>query len=61
MTAVDRFSRHHDELDDGPVGPHLLPEQARYYRLGVHRPTDDKILEAIDKTRARGKLGITWL
>jgi formate dehydrogenase iron-sulfur subunit len=38
MTAVDRFSRHHDEVrDPGPVGVPLdaatfLPDQARYYR-----------------------------
>jgi Fe-S-cluster-containing dehydrogenase component/DMSO reductase anchor subunit len=28
MTAVDRFSRHHDEVEPGA----LLPDQARYYR-----------------------------
>lgn len=29
MTAVDRFSRHHDQLDEGASA---VPDQARYYR-----------------------------
>lgn len=41
--------------------PKLLENRRRlYYRLGVNRQMDDKILEAIDKTRARAKLGISW-
>lgn len=41
--------------------PKLFQNKKRlYYRLGVNRAMDDKILEAIDKTRARAKLGISW-
>lgn len=41
--------------------PKLLQNRRRlYYRLGLNRAMDDKILEAIDRTRARAKLGITW-
>ena len=41
--------------------PKLFANKKRlYYRLGVNRQMDDKILEAIDRTRARAKLGITW-
>ncbi len=41
--------------------PRLFQNKRRlYYRLGVNRPMDDKILEAIDRTRSRAKLGITW-
>jgi len=41
--------------------PKLFQNRRRlYYRLGAHRSMDDKVLEAIDRTRARGKLGITW-
>jgi Xaa-Pro aminopeptidase len=31
-----------------------------YYRLGPNRPMDDKVLEGIDRARARGKLGHAW-
>jgi len=41
--------------------PKLFQNKKRlYYRLGVNRAMDDKVLEAIDKTRARAKLGFTW-
>jgi Xaa-Pro aminopeptidase len=41
--------------------PRLFQNKKRlYYRLGANRPMDDKILEAIDKTRSRAKLGISW-
>jgi Xaa-Pro aminopeptidase len=41
--------------------PKLLANRRRlYYRLGVNRAMDDKVLEAIDRTRARAKLGLTW-
>ena len=41
--------------------PKLFQNKKRlYYRLGAYRPMDDKVLETIDKTRARAKLGITW-
>jgi Xaa-Pro aminopeptidase len=41
--------------------PRLFTNKKRlYYRLGTSRATDDKVLEAIDRTRARAKLGIVW-
>jgi Xaa-Pro aminopeptidase len=41
--------------------PKLFQNRRRlYYRLGQNRAMDDKVLEAIDRTRARAKLGITW-
>lgn len=41
--------------------PKLFQNKKRlYYRLGVNRAMDDKVLEAIDKARARAKLGFTW-
>jgi Xaa-Pro aminopeptidase len=41
--------------------PKLLANRRRlYYRLGVNRAMDDKVLEAIDRTRARAKQGLTW-
>src|SRR5688572_24305773 len=41
--------------------PRLFQNRKRlYYRLGQNRPMDDKVLEAIDKTRSRAKLGISW-
>jgi Xaa-Pro aminopeptidase len=41
--------------------PRLFQNRRRlYYRLGINRQMDDKVLEAIDKTRARAKLGISW-
>jgi Xaa-Pro aminopeptidase len=41
--------------------PRLFQNKKRlYFRLGVNRQMDDKILEAIDKTRARAKLGFSW-
>ena len=41
--------------------PKLFANKKRlYYRLGVNRSMDDTILKAIDRTRARAKLGITW-
>lgn len=41
--------------------PKLLQNKRRlYYRLGPNRPMDDKILEGIDRARARAKLGFSW-
>ncbi len=41
--------------------PKLFQNKKRlYYRLGVNRSMDDRVLEAIDRTRARAKLGISW-
>lgn len=41
--------------------PKLFANKTRlYYRLGVNRAMDDKVLEAIDRTRARAKLGLAW-
>src|SRR5258706_9318611 len=41
--------------------PKLFQNKKRlYYRLGVNRAMDDKVLEAIDQARARAKLGFTW-
>ena len=41
--------------------PKLLSStQKLFYRLGRDRPFDDKILEAIDRTRARARLGVVW-
>jgi Xaa-Pro aminopeptidase len=41
--------------------PKLFQNRRRlYYRLGPNRAMDDKILEGIDRTRARAKLGISW-
>src|SRR5262249_764783 len=41
--------------------PRLFANKKRlYYRLGPNRAMDDKVLEAIDRTRARAKLGIGW-
>ena len=41
--------------------PKLLQNKKRlFYRLGVNRAMDDKVLEAIDRARARAKLGFTW-
>jgi Xaa-Pro aminopeptidase len=41
--------------------PKLLQNKRRlYYRLGVSRAMDDKVLEAVDRARARAKLGFTW-
>lgn len=41
--------------------PKLFQNKRRlYYRLGVNRPFDDKVLEAIDRARLRGKLGFGW-
>ncbi len=41
--------------------PKLLQNKKRlYYRLGLSRVMDDKVLEAIDKARARAKLGFSW-
>ena len=41
--------------------PKLFQNKKRlYYRLGLNRPFDDKVLEAIDRARARGKLGHAW-
>jgi Xaa-Pro aminopeptidase len=31
-----------------------------YYRLGRDRGFDDKVIEAIDRTRARARSGVTW-
>jgi Xaa-Pro aminopeptidase len=41
--------------------PKLLQNKRRlYYRLGRDRQFDDKVLEAIDRTRTRARMGITW-
>jgi Xaa-Pro aminopeptidase len=41
--------------------PKLFQNKRRlYYRLGQNRPFDDKVLEGIDRARARAKLGYTW-
>lgn len=41
--------------------PKLFQNRRRlYYRLGVNRAMDDKILEAVDRSRARAKLGFSW-
>ncbi len=41
--------------------PKLFQNKKRlYYRLGVNRTMDDKVLEAVDRARARAKLGFTW-
>jgi Xaa-Pro aminopeptidase len=41
--------------------PKLFQNRKRlYYRLGLNRPMDDKVLEAVDRARARAKLGFSW-
>ncbi|MCL2725908.1 MAG: aminopeptidase P N-terminal domain-containing protein [Polyangiaceae bacterium] len=41
--------------------PKLFQNKKRlYYRLGKSRAMDDEILDAIDRTRARVRLGIDW-
>lgn len=41
--------------------PKLFQNRTRlYYRLGPNRVFDDKVLEAVDRARARGKLGHAW-
>jgi Xaa-Pro aminopeptidase len=41
--------------------PKLLQNKRRlYYRLGRDRQFDDKVLEAMDRTRARARLGVSW-
>jgi Xaa-Pro aminopeptidase len=41
--------------------PKLLRNRRRlYYRLGHHRAFDDKVLEALDRTRSRARLGHYW-
>ncbi|MBX3230118.1 MAG: aminopeptidase P N-terminal domain-containing protein [Labilithrix sp.] len=41
--------------------PKLFQNKKRlYYRLGPNRAMDDKVLEGIDRARARGKLGHAW-
>lgn len=41
--------------------PELLENTTRlYYRLGRDRDFDDAVLRAIDKVRARAKLGVSW-
>lgn len=41
--------------------PKLFQNKRRlYYRLGPNRAMDDKILEGIDRARARGRLGHAW-
>ena len=41
--------------------PKVLSNTRRlYYRLGRDRSFDDKVLEAIDRTRTRARLGIIW-
>ncbi len=41
--------------------PNLFADRTRvYYRLGLQKTMDDRVIEAIDRTRARGKLGVRW-
>jgi Xaa-Pro aminopeptidase len=41
--------------------PKLFQNQRRiYYRLGRDRAFDDKVLEAVDRTRSRARMGVTW-
>jgi Xaa-Pro aminopeptidase len=41
--------------------PKLLANKRRlYYRLGRDRAFDDEVLRAIDRTRARARLGVSW-
>ena len=41
--------------------PKLFQNKKRlYYRLGPNRAFDDKILEGLDRARARGRLGFSW-
>src|SRR5271170_1791720 len=41
--------------------PKLLQNKRRlYYRLGRDRSFDDQVLQAIDRTRARARLGVSW-
>jgi Xaa-Pro aminopeptidase len=41
--------------------PKLFQNRKRlYYRLGLNRQFDDKVLEAVDRARARAKLGFSW-
>ena len=41
--------------------PKLFQNRTRlYYRLGLNRAFDDKVLEALDRARARAKLGYSW-
>src|SRR3954470_6894068 len=41
--------------------PKLFQNKKRlYYRLGVNRAMDDVVLAAVDKARARAKLGYSW-
>ena len=41
--------------------PKLFQNKKRlYYRLGPNRAFDDKILEGLDRARARGRLGFAW-
>ncbi len=41
--------------------PKLLQNKRRlYYRLGRDRAFDDEVLSAIDRTRARARMGLSW-
>jgi Xaa-Pro aminopeptidase len=41
--------------------PKLLQNKRRlYYRLGRDRAFDDEVLRAIDRTRARARMGLSW-
>lgn len=41
--------------------PKLFQNKTRlYFRLGQNRAMDDKVLEGIDRARARGRLGHSW-
>jgi Xaa-Pro aminopeptidase len=41
--------------------PKLFQNKKRlYYRLGLNRSMDDKVLEAVDRARSRAKLGFSW-
>ncbi len=41
--------------------PKLFENKSKlYYRLGLDRTMDDKVLAAVDRARARAKLGFSW-
>jgi|HubBroStandDraft_1064217.scaffolds.fasta_scaffold01943_7 Xaa-Pro aminopeptidase len=63
--GVDGAKSVHGADDAFPVGdldeklPALLQDRERlYYRLGQHRPFDDRVLAAIDRVRARSRAGV---
>jgi Xaa-Pro aminopeptidase len=54
--ADDAFTM--SELDD-KLPPMLHDRRRVYYRLGAHRRFDDRVLAAIDRVRARQRMGVT--